>query len=258
LRTVTKHSPLSFPTPQAFTISLWVRTSHHHTNTKTVLSYVTPGNANGAGYQELALVLDPTSANVLIHGEVNEAGEGTLRTGLTFDDGEWHFVAFTWRSADGRVQAFKDGALSYLAGGYRTGVTLASGGSLMAGQLQASACSTGSNGAALCSYSGGFGFDGELQNVRVWGRELSNTELLHGLQWPFAGSQVRYSWLLLPNTASCNETLTPSSPLPLSPLFPSYPLLFPRSTCCSTGDSSRINTTSAQAPSLIFRARESH
>jgi hypothetical protein len=62
----------------------------------------------------------------------------------------------------------------------------------MLGQMQATACTTSAvaGAAQLCSYTHGHGFAGELQNMRVWGRELTNEELLHGMQWPFEGSQV--------------------------------------------------------------------
>jgi hypothetical protein len=240
-----------------------VRTGHHHAQTKTVLSYATPGHAEGSGYQEFALLMDPTSVNMLIHGKVQEDGEGQMRTGITMDDGEWHFVAFTWRAADGRVQAFKDGALSYLAGGYKTGTTLTGGGSMMAGQLQASSCSTGSNGAALCSYAGGFGFEGELQNIRIWGRELSNAELLHGLAWPFEGSQV--SDTRTPQTPSTSKRpLTPVLSLSFSSLLLFPPILFPpsssppslRSTSFSIGVSNPITTILAPGPLRICLAKE--
>jgi len=60
----------------------------------------------------------------------------------------------------------------------------------MLGQMQLAACAM-SAGAPSCYPTTGHGFAGELQNLRVWGRLLSNSELLHGMRWPFTGSQLK-------------------------------------------------------------------
>jgi len=182
------------------TVSFWVRAPTSASTTGTLLSYVDParqydsssGDNSGLAipFQSFALV-DPTNVRVLINTHTSNMG---LRTGVNVADGEWHFLSFTWRSADGQVQAYKDGALLFQGGPFRTGVKLPQGGSVMLGQMQSAACADASSSAApLChpADAAQYGFTGELQNMRVWGRLLSNKELLHGMHWPFTGSQLK-------------------------------------------------------------------
>ena len=61
--------------------------------------------------------------------------------------------------------------------------TMSAGGVVLVGQMPADGCTAGT-----CSYDGGRGLVGDLQNVRIWSRLLSSSDVLHGIRWPFAGS----------------------------------------------------------------------
>ncbi len=157
----------------ATTVSFWMR-SEDSAGRGTPFSYATPGEPD-------ALLL--TNYNDLtIH-----RGAVSVTTGISLTDGDWHHVAFTWRSADGQVKLYKDGAAAFT--GTLTTTPLITGGSLVLGQDQD-------------SLGGGFdpaqAFAGELDEVRIWRTVRSEAEvradmfrLLHGSEpglvvyWPF-------------------------------------------------------------------------
>jgi hypothetical protein len=86
------------------------------------------------------------------------------------------------------VRVFKDGAVAFHGGpfvGSRANSGMVAGGTLLVGQMAAAACSGTS-----CALTAGSGLVGKLQNVRVWNRLLSSTDVLHGIKWPFKGSST--------------------------------------------------------------------
>jgi hypothetical protein len=92
--------------------------------------------------------------------------EHTFSNGIT--DGEWHHVAITWRSSDGRLQYYKDGTLKSTKTNEAKGDSLKSSGSLVLGQDQD-------------TQGGGFEsaqrYIGRLDEVRIWNGILSSSTI---------------------------------------------------------------------------------
>ncbi|KAI8487880.1 hypothetical protein Bbelb_343280 [Branchiostoma belcheri] len=83
-------------------------------------------------------------------------------------DGEWHAVCTTWRSSDGAWQLYTDGVLTDSGSGFQVGGRVRTGGTWILGQDQD-------------AVGGGFdasqSFIGELSEVNLWDRVLSQTEI---------------------------------------------------------------------------------
>eukprot|EP00937_MAST-01D_sp_MAST-1D-sp2_P000111 g111.t1 len=153
------------------TVSFWAK-AEPGKPAGTIVSYT----ANAA--VQFALY-DQHDLTVLRTQQLNQG----LRTGVAIDDGQWHFIAVAVSAGDGSVRLFKDGALQFVGGPLFTGAVMTAGGVLLAGQMPSTGCSGNT-----CSYEGGRGFAGKLQNLRVWSRLLASEDVLHGIRWPFAGS----------------------------------------------------------------------
>jgi hypothetical protein len=59
----------------------------------------------------------------------------SLTTGVSANDGAWHQIDLTWRSSDGQLLLYKDGALAY-SGTLASGLPMTVGGSVVLGQDQ--------------------------------------------------------------------------------------------------------------------------
>lgn len=84
------------------------------------------------------------------------------------NDNAWHHLAFTWRSSDGAVAMYLDGALAHSASGVKTGYSLPGGGVLVLGQDQDSAGG---------SFDATQAWKGELDDVRVYSRVITAQEV---------------------------------------------------------------------------------
>jgi pentaxin family protein len=84
------------------------------------------------------------------------------------NDHAWHHLAWTWRSSDGAWVMYLDGVQVASGSGLQTGYSIAAGGAVVLGQDQD-------------SLGGGFdatqAWKGELDEVRVYSRVLSGTEI---------------------------------------------------------------------------------
>ena len=89
-------------------------------------------------------------------------------TGVRVSDGKWHHVCITWKSSDGTVEAYKDGAFQSKKTGIITGQQIAPSGIWIIGQDQD-------------TFGGGFqqrnAFDGSLTDVNVWDKILCASEI---------------------------------------------------------------------------------
>jgi hypothetical protein len=83
-------------------------------------------------------------------------------------DDSWHFVVVTWRSTDGRVLCFVDGAKVFDGGPYKSGEVIRTRGSTLVGMAQDGPCQYTSEGLlSSCELKENSGFIGQLQNVIV-------------------------------------------------------------------------------------------
>ncbi|KAE9117120.1 hypothetical protein PF010_g8720 [Phytophthora fragariae] len=187
----------SFPS-EAFTVSLWVKTSQ---TDPEACFYSYAVKSITASAVPLALC-NPSSVQLFINAESDASG---LSTFVDVSDNTWHFLAVTWNSEDGRVRVFDNGMLAFDGGPYRQGKTIESSGFFVAGQLVLSSATTSpcvaraevsaestSDPSAFssttadvnCDVVAGTGFKGQLQHVHVWSRVLARSELLGELAWP--------------------------------------------------------------------------
>ena len=144
----------NFPSTE-ITVEFWMRTSDVE-NAGTVFSYATQSSNDEfriSDYRNLEVYVKGTGMN--------------LQTSVSANDGDWHHIAVTWRSVDGRVLLYKDGALLF-SGSRAAGKSLISGGMLVLGQDQDEP-------------GGGFqpsqAFRELLDEVRIYDRVLSGAEI---------------------------------------------------------------------------------
>lgn len=143
-----------------FTVELWMRSSDT-ANDGTPISYATSNG--GAGYNDFILYsyrnLDP-----VVRGVDNYSG-------VSANDGSWHHLAVTWQQSSGALRLYKDGNL-VSAPTVAAGYAFTNGGALVLGQEQD-------------SVGGGFSssqaFTGECDEVRIWNRARSQTEILSAM-----------------------------------------------------------------------------
>ncbi|NQV58040.1 MAG: pre-peptidase C-terminal domain-containing protein, partial [Alphaproteobacteria bacterium] len=136
-------------------------------NSGTVFSYAVPGNDD-------EFILYVEGGNLIAN--VNGAG---ANSGLNVADGAAHFWSVTWQSADGTLQVYKDGALSYTAI-LSAGNDIDAGGTIVLGQEQD-------------TLGGGFqapdALDGVLDEVRVWDSVRSAGEIDAGRAATLTGTE---------------------------------------------------------------------
>ena len=88
-----------FPS-DAVTVSFWIKTSDT-INDGTPISYATTATDNDF------LIID--CKNIVVY--INNQATGS--TGISLNDGFWHFFTATWQSSDGAIKMYKDGVLEY-------------------------------------------------------------------------------------------------------------------------------------------------
>jgi hypothetical protein len=189
------------------TVSMWVRSSGapltyvndgmHATvpegNQGVVFSYEIPAarGKSGHGAHELSIALGslPTSGvEVVIRGKNTKNREMGEHTGIKVNDGEWHFLAVTWRSAGGEIVVFKDGVRAYTGGPYRAEISLEAKGSVVLGQLQK--LNVPCFDSLSCDFEQHGNYYGDIQNVRIWSTARSQRQIHLGQQWPFTALRL--------------------------------------------------------------------
>ena len=73
---------------------------------------------------------------VMIRGKNSPNRVMSESTGVSVNDGEWHFIAVAWRSAGGELVVFSDGVKVFAGGPYRPDIELSSKGAIVLGNLQ--------------------------------------------------------------------------------------------------------------------------
>ena len=122
----------------SLSIAMWVKCpieSDVPPSTYTLLSYMVP--EADEGFNEFVLS-NPSSLTLLIKGSKRHPG---IESKISFCDEDWHHLAVTWRSTDGRVKIYKDGITAFEAGPYKSNRGgIQPGGSLVVGALQKTSC----------------------------------------------------------------------------------------------------------------------
>lgn len=175
------------------------------------MSYAAPDASPG----ETELLLhNLTCLTLLVHGNFVPASKrydgltggdlGGIRTGINLArDGEWHHVGVAWRSSDGRVEAYLDGARVFDGGPYKTSAELPAGGRFVLGQSQSGKCLADvGNVIWNCStetlqacevFSGDYGPDGleaQVQRLRLWSKFVTANEVAQQMKDPFEGNSI--------------------------------------------------------------------
>ncbi|MBL9175134.1 MAG: carboxypeptidase regulatory-like domain-containing protein [Verrucomicrobiales bacterium] len=136
-----------------FTVEFWMR-STNSVNRGTILSYAVPGQDNEF------LIFDVRNLIVYVGGTAVSTGVGAV-------DGAWRHVAISRTVTDGRTRVYLDGALASDVV-VRPGDGVREGGYWIVGQDQDT---------LVGGFQTGEGFDGELDELRVWGRIRSPEEI---------------------------------------------------------------------------------
>ena len=206
---VTTIAPVTDFPSQTVSITFWIRAASTSGGRGggTVVSYV----AAGASPNDSEILLHNLNGlSLIVHGKYVSAADrydgtsggdlGGINTGIDVArDGAWHHVAVAWRSADGRVDAFLDGARVFDGGPYKTGAILPAGGRLVLGQAQSSDCvsaegSSSTSGPSECEIVSGpegpGGLEAEVQHLRLWSKFVTADEVAQQMREPFQGNSV--------------------------------------------------------------------
>jgi hypothetical protein len=163
-----------------FTIALWVRgSSLSNVPEGTLYSYTSGGaeNQDEAGFHEV-LLSNHKDLSLLIRDRVVPAEERYdgatggdargIKLGVHLNDDAWHHVTVTWRSMDGRVNCWLDGAKVFDGGPYKVGELVRTGGSSVLGMTQEGGCSYSDDGVLTgCVLDETSGFVGQLQSFAI-------------------------------------------------------------------------------------------
>lgn len=159
-----------------FTIAMWVRASALSTVSEDAVLYsyaVGGGGGNVQGFHEV-LLSNPKDLSLMVRDRVvpsEDRYDGVsggdrrgLKLGINVADDQWHHVAVSWRSVDGHVKAWVDGALTFEGSAYKTGELVAVGGSSVLGMGQDGGCSyDGAGVLQSCALDDKSGFVGQIQ-----------------------------------------------------------------------------------------------
>lgn len=206
---VTTVDPVTDFPSQTVSISFWIRaiSTSGGRGGGTVVSYVDP---DASPIDSEILLHNLNGLSLIVHGKYVSAADrydgpsggdlGGINTGIDVArDGAWHHVAVAWRSADGRVDAFLDGARVFDGGPYKTGAVLPAGGRLVLGQAQSRDCvsandSSSTSGPSECEVVSGQegpgGLEAEVQHLRLWSKFVTADEVAQQMHDPFRGNSV--------------------------------------------------------------------
>ncbi len=150
-------NPISgFPTDE-ITTAFWIKTSDAQDG---IISYAV------AGLYGDNIWLIESSDDITLH---RNTFFGTRATGIAVNDGQWHFVAATWRSSDGETKLYKDGSLVYTSPKpLKKGKFMKTGGSLVIGQDQDKVGN---------SFDVSEDFSGILDEVRIYSKALNEGQI---------------------------------------------------------------------------------
>ncbi|MBI4176994.1 MAG: hypothetical protein HY516_01360 [Candidatus Aenigmarchaeota archaeon] len=149
---VIKNPLPGFPSSE-ITAAFWMKSTDTTTSGAPV-SYASPSSDNDF------LIFNYQSFDIYAIGN-------NVNTGVKPNDGNWHHIAATWKSAGGEARMYKDSAPAF-SGTVSSGVAITNGGSLVIAQEQDSV------GDAFQSSQS---FIGTIDEVRIYNRVLSASEI---------------------------------------------------------------------------------
>jgi hypothetical protein len=133
----------------AFTVEFWLQAGGAGVD-ESFFSYTWAGQNDGI------LIDEPNAMNVQLFGT-------SVTSGVDVTDGEWHHLAVTWRSSDGRTRVYLDGSLAFFTTGHGMGQVMQQGPALVLAQDQDSVGG---------GFEGNQAFGGILDEVVVYDTEL--------------------------------------------------------------------------------------
>jgi len=149
---VIKNPVNNFPTTE-ITAEFWMKSSDT-TKNGTPVSYAVSSNDNEFS------IYNYKNFSPHIKGVA-------ITTGVSANDGAWHHIAVTWRSFDGQIKLYKDGAVAF-SNNIQAGQVMAQGGALVLGQEQDSVGD---------SFDVTQAFLGLIDEVRIYNRVLTASEI---------------------------------------------------------------------------------
>jgi len=160
------HAVLPRCVEDSFTVSFWVRSKHRGRGNNRDRRWFT---GTGLVDTEVPGIVDDWGISWIADGVI-AAGSGNPEKFVSsepgFDDGQWHFVAFTRSKETGRIALYVDGRRVGEAVGSKR--SLASADTILVGRMR----------------PGGHGFRGDLDELRIHDRALTQPEVLclqHGV-----------------------------------------------------------------------------
>ncbi len=166
---IIKNPAITFPSTQ-ITEVFWMK-STDGTTAGTPVSYASSASDNDF------MPYNYQSFDIYVKGN-------NVNTGVQPNDGNWHQIALTWKSAGGEAKMYKDSRQAF-SGTISSGLSITGGGSFVAAQEQD-------------VVGGGFdatqSFIGTIDEIRVYSRVLSQQEIkfLYGVQPGDSGLAIDY------------------------------------------------------------------
>ncbi|XP_071786151.1 uncharacterized protein [Asterias amurensis] len=124
---------------QAFTLSLWFRSTRSRTTDAVILSYIAPGSSPTLQAAEFA-ISDPQALTIFIKGY-------KYSTWVSINDNQWHHFAVTWKALQGSLKLYKDGHVVQAQTRIKSNHRIASGGRFTLGEIHGSASTSKLHGA---------------------------------------------------------------------------------------------------------------
>jgi len=145
----------NFSSPDQFTFGLWVKKD----GTMAKISYIIDNEGIGALNPGFGLLINPTTTYPVIYYDDGTVQRAVQNTTLNILDNQWHFVVGT--------KNLSDTVTLYVDGVYKASTTVATG-------------DVSSNDGLVIGWSGlasGSGFDGSIDDVRIYNYALSAQEV---------------------------------------------------------------------------------
>mmetsp|Transcript_31778 Transcript_31778/g.80002 ORF Transcript_31778/g.80002 Transcript_31778/m.80002 type:complete len:730 (+) Transcript_31778:81-2270(+) len=174
-----KFSPFAGMPSAGLTVSFWLKTSAD--NMGVPLSYSVGTQANAFS------IRNTKGLSVCVADACSTPGEAV-------NDGNWHLVAVTWKSATGGAKLYVDGSYKNSWSNLNMGGTIDPGGTLVLGNLQTTPGTVG---------AGETGFVGEMYKVHMWNSYMAPTTLRTATAGDVTGSE--------PGVALCLDMKVPST-----------------------------------------------
>ncbi|MBI2084985.1 MAG: hypothetical protein HYT71_00560 [Candidatus Aenigmarchaeota archaeon] len=163
---VAKSSFPNFPASE-ITAMFWMKTSDN-TKAGTPISYASSSSSNDF------LIYD--YRNFYIGIKDNSLAGQSVTTGVSANDGQWHHIATTWKSAGGETKLYKDGVPAFPGATVSSGVAMTNGGTLIVAQEQDSVWTAPGGGVFDVTQA----FLGTLDEVKIYNKATGTVSINPG------------------------------------------------------------------------------